>query len=44
MQRRVKVKIVDNKVHIEGLPLRDLVGMLESLKDVEVEIQVTPNS
>jgi len=44
MQRRVKVKIVDNEVHIEGLTLRDLVGMLESLKDVEVEIQVTPNS
>jgi len=44
MQRRVKVKIVDNEVHIGGLTLRDLVSMLESLEDVDVEIEVAPSS
>lgn len=34
MQRRVKVKIVDNEAHIGGLTLRDSIRMLESLRDV----------
>ena len=43
MQRRVKVKIVDNEVHIGELTLRDLVSMLESLEDVDGEIEVVPS-
>jgi len=43
MQRRVKVKIVDNEAHIGGLTLRELIRMLESLKNVDVEIEVAPS-
>ena len=42
MQRRVKVKIVDNEAYIGGLTLRDLIRMLESLRDVDIEIEVAP--
>jgi len=44
MQRRVKVKIVDNETYIGGLTLRDLIRMLESLRDADVEIEVAPLS
>jgi len=41
--RRVKVTIVKDDVHIQGLTLGDLIGTLENLADVEVEIQVLPH-
>jgi len=43
MQRRVKVKILDNEAHIGELTLRELIRMLESLRNVDVEIEVVPS-
>jgi len=43
MRRRVKIKIVDNEAHIGGLTLRELISMLESLRNVDIEIEVAPS-
>jgi len=43
-RRRLKVTIVRDEVRMRGLTLGDLIGMLESLRDVEVEIEVASSS
>ncbi|RJS84799.1 hypothetical protein CW706_03155 [Candidatus Bathyarchaeota archaeon] len=43
-RRSIHVTVVGDEICICGLPLGDLLGMLESLEDVDVEIQVIPCS